>query len=221
MKYLINTINHALTESIVTDELKQFEVIPVYKKLDYLQKGNYNLLPRISKVCEALINKQYRKFIENKISECMTGFREIRGTQYSLIIMLGKWRKALNKKENISTIFLDLSKVFDSIGLGLLLAKLKVYGFSKQTLNLICSYLNRKQNVQVKNNFSLKKVITGVPKGSIDGQLLYNLHNLFFFLRFSTLNNYAGGKNLFSTGTGIRPIYKMFLFDFRTVNNKS
>ena len=69
--------------------------------------------------------------------------------------------------------------------------------------------------------FSLKKVITGVPKGSIDGQLLYNLHNLFFFLRFSTLNNYAGGKNLFSTGTGIRPIYKMLLFDFRTVNNKS
>ena len=151
----------------------------------------------------------------------MTGFRETRGTQYFLIIMLGKWRKALNKKENISTIFLDLSKVFDSISLGLLLAKLKVYGFSKQTFNLICSYLNRKQNVQVKNNFSLKKVINRVPKGSIDGQLLYNLHNLFFFLRFSTLNNYVGGKNLFSTGTGIRPIYKMLLFDFRTVNNKS
>ena len=184
MKYPINTINHALTESIVTDELKQFEVIPVYKKPNYLQKGNYILLPRISKVCEGLINKQYRKYIENKISECMTGFRETRGTQYFLIIMLGKWRKALNKKENISTIFLDLSKVFDSISLGLLLAKLKVYGFSKQTFNLICSYLNRKQNVQVKNNFSLKKVINRVPKGSIFNRNWYqtNLQNAFIRL---------------------------------------
>ena len=53
LKYLTNTINHSLKESIFPDELKQSEVIPIYKKLDPLQKENYrpvSLLPHISKV---------------------------------------------------------------------------------------------------------------------------------------------------------------------------
>ena len=69
------------------------------KKSDYLQKGNYNLLPQISNVCETVVNKQFRKFIENKISECMTGFRETHGTQYSLTIMLESGGKHWIKKK--------------------------------------------------------------------------------------------------------------------------
>ena len=56
MKYLANTINHSLKESTFPDELKQFEVISVYKKLHPLQKENYRsvcLLLHISKVFES------------------------------------------------------------------------------------------------------------------------------------------------------------------------
>ena len=54
LKYLTNTINHSLKESTFPDELKQSEVIPVYKKLDPLQKENYrpvSLLPHIKNLC--------------------------------------------------------------------------------------------------------------------------------------------------------------------------
>ena len=51
LKYLTN--NNSLKESTFPDELKQSEVIPVYKKLDPLQKENYgpvSLLPHILKI---------------------------------------------------------------------------------------------------------------------------------------------------------------------------
>ena len=53
--------------------------------------------------------------MENKISKSVTDFRISHGTQYSLIVMLEKWKKALDKEENVSAIFMDLSKAFDTI----------------------------------------------------------------------------------------------------------
>ena len=108
MKYLTNTINNSLKESTFADELKQSEVIPVYKKLDPLQKENYrpvSLLPHISKAFERVIYNQINSFMENKISKCVTGFRKSHSTQHSLIAMLEKWKKALKKEENMSAIY--------------------------------------------------------------------------------------------------------------------
>ena len=124
--------------------------------------------------------------MESKISKCVTGFRKSHGTQHYLIVMLQKLKKALDKEENMSAIFMNLSKAFDTINHGLVLAKLKAYGFSKQTLSSICSYLNnRRQRVQINNKFSsLKDVLAGFPQGSIDGPLLFNLliNDLFLFI---------------------------------------
>ena len=150
-KYLTNTkntINNSLKESIFPDELKQSEVIPVYKKLDHLQKENYrpvSLLPHISKVFERVIYNQINSFMENKISKCVTSFRKSYGMQHSLIVMLEKWKKALNKEKNMSAIFTDLSKTFETINHDLLLAKLKAYSFSKQALSFMCSYLKNRR----------------------------------------------------------------------------
>ena len=75
-----------------------------------------------------------------------------------------------------------------------MLAKLKAYGFSTDVLNLMHSYLkNRKQKVQINSKFSLERnVIVGVPQGSIDGPLLFNLfiNGLVFFIQYSVLSNY-------------------------------
>ena len=80
---------------------------------------------------------------------------------------------------------MDVSDAFDTINHDLMLTKLKAYGFPTNTLNLMHSYsINRKQEVQINNKFSLEiNVIAEVPQESIDELLLLNLiiNDLLFF----------------------------------------
>ena len=47
--------------------------------------------------------------MEKKISKCVSGFRKSHGKQHSLKVILENWpKKALDKEENISVIFMDL-----------------------------------------------------------------------------------------------------------------
>ena len=80
------------------------------------------------------------------------------------------------------------------------------------------SYLkNRKQKVQINNKFSLERdVIAGVPQGSIDGLLLFNLfiNDLVFFIEQCTLSNYADDNNLSISGEDKELIKSMLSSDF-------
>ena len=86
--------------------------------------------------------------MEDKLSKCLTGFRKPHGTEHLLLTMLEKWKKAVDKGEYVSVLFMDLSKAFDTINHDPLLAKLKAYRSSLNAVKLIHSYLNnRKQQV--------------------------------------------------------------------------
>ena len=140
----------------------------------------------------------------DKLAHSVTGFRKSHGTQNSLVVMLEKSKRVLDKGEYVSALFMDLSKAFDTINHDLLIAKLKSYGFSKEALTLIKSYLkNRKQKVQINNKFSSERdLIAGVLQGSIDGPLFFNffINDLVFFIEQWTLSSYADGNNLSISG---------------------
>ena len=72
--------------------------------------------------------------------------------------MLEKWKSALDKRENICDLFIDLSKAFDTIYHHLFPAKLKACGVSINVLDLMCSFLkNHRQSVQINNRLMYKK----------------------------------------------------------------
>ena len=75
------------------------------------------------------------------------------------------------------SVLMDLSKAFDTLNHELLIAKLHAYGFDKKSLSLINSYLtDRWQRVKIGTAFSSwKKLLVGVPQGSILGPLLIYL----------------------------------------------
>ena len=70
--------------------------------------------------------------------------------------MIEKWRKTLGKDEETAAVLTDLCKAFDCIDHNLLIAKLDVYGFEKQSIDFLHSYLTkRKQRTKVDSAYSL------------------------------------------------------------------
>ena len=159
-------------------------------------------------------------YVTNLLSDYITGFRKSHGSQHCLVKMLEN-KSALDKSESACALFMDLSKAFDTINHDLLLAKLKAYGFSKDALTLMVSYLkNLKQKVVINYSASTTQtVIAGVPQSSIDDPLFFNLfiNDFVLFIEYTALGNYADDNNLSITGTNTENIKKLLLSDFKTV----
>ena len=141
------------------------------------------------------MQKQILEYIDKHLSLHLCGYRKRYSMQAALISMLEKWKLSIDNKGFAGGVLMDLSKAFETINHQLLLAKLHAYGFSKQALAIICSYLsNQKQRIKINNVFSSwKDLILDVPQGSILGLLLFNiyLNDLFSFVKDVGICNFA------------------------------
>ena len=118
-----------------------------------MEQSNYrpiSLLPTVSKVFERLLFKQISDFMESKLSQFLCGFRKYYSTQHALLNLIKEWQQTLDVSDKVGAVLMDLSKVYDCLLHGLLIAKLAAYGFDSVSLRLLYSYLtNRKQRVRV------------------------------------------------------------------------
>ena len=88
--------------------------------------------------------------------------------------MSGEW----DERQEIGTVFIDLSKAFDSVNHGIILDKLEKSNMSTSVINWFKSYLyERSQSVTIEGNISKSLPLnTGVPQGSIVGPLLFIIY---------------------------------------------
>ena len=91
--------------------------------------------------------------------------------------MYDTWVQVVDKGELAGACMLDMSAAFDVVDHGILLNKLKLYGFDAQALQWMENYLSgRSQAVYIDGALSsFLPVNVGVPQGSILGPLCYIL----------------------------------------------
>ena len=191
LKLIQNEISDALTlifnqcvsQNIFPDALKVAKVIPLYKKSEEYILDNYrpvSILPSISKVYEKLLHKQINDYFNNNklFYTSQYGFRQMHSTELAALELVDRILFDLDKGETPISIFLDLSKAFDTIDHEILIGKLQYYGFHESALNLVKSYLNdRSQFVEFGNVTSERAYIsTGVPQGSVLGLLFFIIY---------------------------------------------
>ncbi len=201
---LLPIVNTSLTSSIFPSDLKHAEISPIFKKEDNMNKKNFrpvSILVCQSKLFESFISDQLMDFFVIKLSQYLAAYRKGYSTQHVLMKALEDWKLALDNKEHVGCVLMDLSKAFDALPHCLLLAKLKAYGVSESACLLILSYLSmRKQRVKIgKHRSDWQLIKRGVPQGSITGPLLFNifLNDLFYFLHGQcNLYNYADDNTL-------------------------
>ena len=176
-------VNQCLTTGIFPTAFKIAKVKPIYKKGNKSDLNNYrpiSLLPTISKIFERVIHTQlYNYLSENKLlCEQQYGFRSQHSTELAAIKLVDYLTHNMDTNKIPTSIYLDLSKAFDTLSFDILLTKFKHYGITGVPLKLLTSYIKDRYQYVIYNGktSNLLEIRTGIPQGSILGPLFFCIY---------------------------------------------
>ena len=182
---ITKVVNLSLRSATMPKSLKTAVIMPVLKKiiLELILK-NYrpvSNLPFLSKLIERVVAKRLLAHQNgNDLQEVLqSAYKEGHSTETALTKVQNDILHALDNKQVVLLILLDLSAAFDTIDHSILLKRLSDrMGITGNALAWIRSYLqDRCQYVQVGGECSASTPLKyGVPQGSVLGPILFSMY---------------------------------------------
>ena len=137
----------------------------------------------MSKILEKVIYKRLYKFINkcNILYQSQCGFRDKHSYKQAILELTGRVLHARDKGLHTAALFLDLSKVFDTLNHNVLLKKLNRYGVRDNCLDWFRDYLTDRSLVSkittpgnVITRSDSYDITYGTVQGSCLSPLLFN-----------------------------------------------
>ena len=180
---ICDLFNSSIMEGNFPEILKIAEILPIHKSGPRSNLNNYrpiSLLSTLSKIFEKLMCTRLKNhlFFNNVLHDNQFGFRTNCSTSDAIAQFLDGCYDSLNCRKVTVSVFLDLSKAFDTLDHKILVQKLYHIGIRGALLEWFESYLkSRKQRVTIgaaKSNF--KSMLSGVPQGSVLSPTLFLIY---------------------------------------------
>ena len=151
---LTYVINLSLLQGKFPEKLKYAVITPVFKSGDKTKVKNYrpiSILPCFSKIYEKIVYKQLYEHLtlHNLLFEKQFGFQENHSTDHAALLLTEKILDSFDKNEFTASIFIDLSKAFDTVDHDILIKKLNYYGVSGVALQWFISYLQKRKQLVI------------------------------------------------------------------------
>jgi hypothetical protein len=139
-----------------------------------------------------------------------SGFRNLFSCETALANLTNKWAESIDNGLLNGVVLLDLQKAFDLIDHKLLLAKLKLYKCSPQSMKWFESYLDGRAQCTSLNGCTSQRlpVSVGVPQGSILGPLFFIvfINDLPLYLPHSNIDMYADDSSITSSAHTVQEL---------------
>ena len=174
--------NHILSTGVYPEQWSKGIVIPVYKKGDDSDTGNYRpitLISHLAKLFTSVLNRRLLHWCEtnNCLTDAQFGFRPAHSTCDAIFALHSLISEYLNKKKKLYCCFVDYLKAFDSIDHAQLWRRMVKVGITGKLLNVIKSmYQQIKSCVRFNNELSdFYTCFKGLVQGEALSPLIFSL----------------------------------------------
>jgi len=181
IKNLCILANKIYETGVIPRQMKESVFIPLPKKGNLLECGNYrliSLMSHVTKIILRVIMRRVRNKLLPEISEEQFGFKKDYGTRDAIFVLRILGERSIEMQNDVHIAFVDYKKAFDCVRHEILMNDLKMIGIDEKDLRLL-NNLYKEQIAAISINGNLSKwtqINRGVRQGCVLSPDLFSLY---------------------------------------------